>query len=213
MTLTFKKIYQRAKDNKQNIIAVLIVAIIMLLVIFLISRLIAKYQSENFKMIDPLKNIINIPTGLYSISNNMGFVKSDSVTGIPQLTTNLITHKGTAGGVPFSDKWIFKKVTDGIYLIRKPRENMIGAECLYTGTDNTVKGYIVNDPKICAMETLDYKNQLDPYSIRLYYKLQKGPDNKVVIQSLQNNMYMTFDGNSLMLSPQISEMSYFTISK
>ncbi len=202
-----------AKDNKQNIITVLIVALVILLIVFLISRLIIKYQSEHFKMIDPLKNIIDIPTGLYSISNNKGFVQSNSISGIPQLTTSLITHQGAAGGVPFSDKWIFKKVTDGIYLIRKPRENMIGAECLYTGTDNDVKGYIVNDPKICAMETLDYKNQLDPYSIRLYYKLQKGPDDKIVIQSLQNNMYMTFDGNALKLSPNLNEMAYFTISK
>ena len=158
---------------------------------------------------DPLQNIVDLPTGIYTLANSFGIVRSDSFHSTPVVTTNLMTHQGSSS--PFSNKWAFKRVTDGVYLIRKPRANLEGAECLYSSTDHTVRGYVVSDPNICGMDTLNDKNQLDPYSIRLYFKLSNAEDGTVVIQSLQNNMYLTFDGTQLSLSPVLNESGYFMI--
>ena len=158
---------------------------------------------------DPLINTVNLPTGIYTLANDFGIVSSDSFHSTPLVTTNLLTQQGSSS--PFSNKWAFKHVTDGVYLIRKPRANLQGAECLYSSTDHTVRGYIVSDPDICGMDTLNDKNQLDPYSIRLYFKLSNAEDGTVVIQSLQNNMYLTFDGTQLSLSPILDESGYFII--
>ena len=158
---------------------------------------------------DPLINTVNLPTGIYTLANDFGIVSSDSFHSTPLATTNLLTQQGSSS--PFSNKWAFKRVTDGVYLIRKPRANLQGAECLYSSTDHTVRGYIVSDPDICGMDTLNDKNQLDPYSIRLYFKLSNAEDGTVVIQSLQNNMYLTFDGTQLSLSPILDESGYFII--
>ena len=158
---------------------------------------------------DPLQNTVDLPTGIYTLANSFGIVRSDSFHSTPVVTTNLMTHQGSSS--PFSNKWAFKRVTDGVYLIRKPRANLEGAECLYSSTDHTVRGYVVSDPNICGMDTLNDKNQLDPYSIRLYFKLSNAEDGTVVIQSLQNNMYLTFDGTQLSLSPVLNESGYFMI--
>ena len=158
---------------------------------------------------DPLINTVNLPTGIYTLATRFGTVSSDSFHSTPLVTTNLLTQQGSSS--PFSNKWAFKRVTDGVYLIRKPRANLQGAECLYSSTDHTVRGYIVSDPDICGMDTLNDKNQLDPYSIRLYFKLSNAEDGTVVIQSLQNNMYLTFDGTQLSLSPILDETGYFII--
>ena len=158
---------------------------------------------------DPLQNIVNLPTGIYTMANRFGVVNSESFHSTPLVTTNLLTHQGSSS--PFSNKWAFKRVTDGVYLIRKPRANLQGAECLYSSTDHSVRGYIVSDPNICGMDTLNDQNQLDPYSIRLYFKLSNADDGTVVIQSLQNNMYLTFNGTELSLSPVLNESGYFMI--
>ena len=185
--------------------------VVCIAILALVVYLAKQYSEEHFQMIDPLGDIVDLPTGIYSLSNTFGAVSSDSFSSIPLTSTNLVTH--SAGGAPFSNQWAFKRVTDGVYLIRKPRDNLQGAECLYTGTDGSVRGYIVNDAKICGMETLNYENQLDPYSIRLYFKISKGPRNTVVIQSLENNMYMSYNGSQLRFVPSPDKGAFFTISQ
>jgi hypothetical protein len=157
----------------------------------------------------PRINKVDIPTGIYTLSNRFGIVNSDSFYSSPIATTNVITHKESSDS--FSTNWAFKRVTDGVYLIRKPLDNVQGAECLYSSTDHTIRGYVVSDENICGMETLNNQNQLDPYSIRLYFKLSNTKDGTIVIQSLQNNMFLTFDGHQLSLSPVLNEGAYFTI--
>jgi hypothetical protein len=170
-------------------------------------------SEEHFRRLDPLKNTINIPTGIYSLSNAFGPIPTDSFSSTPIITNNLLTQ--SASSSPFSNQWAFKRVTDGVYLIRKPRANLQGAECLYSSTDYTVRGYIVTDPSICGMETLNDQNQLDPDSIRLYFKISKSIEdsNAVIIQSLQNNMYLSFDGRQLTLQPRLDKRGYFYIRK
>jgi hypothetical protein len=183
--------------NKWVVIVFVVIATILAL---------GQVTKEHF---DPLINTIDLPTGIYTLANEFGTVSSDSFHSTPLVTSNLLTQQGSSS--PFSNKWAFKRVTDGVYLIRKPRANLQGAECLYSSTDHTVRGYIVSDPDICGMDTLNDKNQLDPYSIRLYFKLSDAEDGTVVIQSLQNNMYLTFDGTQLSLSPILDESGYFII--
>ncbi len=176
-------------------------------IVILVVLLLQEVSEEHYQ---PISNAINLPTGIYTLSNLFGVVPSDSFSSLPLVTTNLLTHSGS--GSPFSNKWAFKRVTDGVYLIRKPRADLQGAECLYSSTDQTIRGYIVSDQAICGMETLNDKNQLDPYSIRLYFKITEAEEGTVVIQSLQNNLYMSFDGKDLSLSPVLDQKCYFMIA-
>ncbi len=184
--------------NKWVVIACL--AIVTVLILNRVS------EEEHFQF----SKAIQLPTGIYTLSNRYGIVSSGSFNSIPLVTTNLLTQQGTSS--PFSKQWAFKRVTDGVYLIRKPRANLQGAECLYSSSDNTVRGYIVSDPAICGMDTLNYENQLDPYSIRLYFKVTEANNGMIIIQSLQNNWYLSYNGNTLSLSPVLSEECYFSIS-
>ena len=201
---SFQSTIVKVITNKWVVIACVVVIAILAL---------GQVTKEHF---DPLINTVNLPTGIYTLATRFGTVSSDSFHSTPLVTTNLLTQQGSEfisakPSSPFSNKWAFKRVTDGVYLIRKPRANLQGAECLYSSTDHTVRGYIVSDPDICGMDTLNDKNQLDPYSIRLYFKLSNAEDGTVVIQSLQNNMYLTFDGTQLSLSPILDESGYFII--
>ena len=195
---------------KNTIISILtnkwvVVFSIVLFAVYLIGNI----QNEQYAMINPLNGAANFPSGIYSLENKYGNVSSESIAAIPQLTTNNVTHSN--GSSPFSDKWAFKRVTDGVYLIRKPRADLQGAECLYSSTDHSIRGYIVSDPKVCGMETLNEKNELDPYSIRLYFKIIRAEDEKVVIQSLQNNMYLSYNGSKLGLRSSVDDSCYFNI--
>lgn len=171
--------------------------------------LIGNIRDEEFKMINPLGQIVDIPTGIYTLQNSFGTIHSESIFGIPQLDTSNVTQPDSSSS--FAKKWAIKQVIPGIYLIRKPRANLQGAECLYTGNDNMVRGYIVSDPKVCGMETLNEKNELDPYSIRLYFKIIQAEEGRVVIQSLQNNHYLSYDGKKLSLRLSPDDTSYFEI--
>jgi hypothetical protein len=171
----------------------IIVAIVALYVIFT--------RNEKFQYADVL------PEGMY-------LIKQGDSSLVPRAFTPVTCGYGQFDPAPsMESSWVLKRVTPGIYMIQKPGKS----ECLYTNTDGTVRSYIFSQgcdrTNLCGADTLNEKGQLDQYSVRSYWKLAKGPNDSIIMQSMQNNFYVAMKNGAIVMQPNLDASCYFTFSK
>jgi hypothetical protein len=161
-----------------------------------------KYNtSEGFEMKGPIAG------GIYLIKNGQMTLAPKAITPVS------CSFWQNAPATPsMEDTWVVKPVAAGVYMIEKPGKS----ECLYTNTDGSVRSYVFGGcsaQNLCGSETLNAEGKLDQYSIRSYWKLAKGPSDTIIMQSMQNNMFVALKNGTLTLQPRVDESCYFTFSK
>jgi len=160
-----------------------------------------KYNTEDFQMTGP------VPAGMY-------LIKAGNVLLAPKAITPVsCSFSQNAPAAPsMEDTWVVKPVAGGVYMIQKPGKS----ECLYTNTDGSVRSYIFGGcggKNLCGSDTLNAEGMLDQYSVRSYWKLQKGPGDTIIMQSMQNNMFVCVKNGVLTSQPQVDSSCYFTFQK
>lgn len=175
--------------------------IIGLVVAFFIFVYLYSRDQERFALPAQLQD------GIYIIQNNGKTFASTAFT--PVVCNNWQFKKATPS---LEDSWTLKKVSQGVYMLQKAN----GKECLYSHIDGSLKSYLISDcdrKNLCGEETLDSNGELDRYSIRSYFKLSNGPNNTIVMQSMQTNQYVCMDKDTAMFKPTIDETCYFNFKK
>jgi hypothetical protein len=104
--------------------------------------------------------------------------------------------------------WILQKVagSEGVYLIKKATAD----ECLHAGLDNQLMTYYYpgcNRSNLCGETETNYKNELDPYSTRSYWRFFLTNNNSVVIQNVETKGFISLINNRPRLTKTSSEMS------
>ncbi len=174
----------------------------LLLVLAAIAVLyVVRGKNEKFDFADVL------PEGLY-------FIKQGDKSLVPRAFTPVSCGYGQVDAQPsMESSWVLKRVTPGIYMIQKPGKT----ECLYTNTDGTVRSYLFSQgcdrKNLCGADTLNEKGQLDEYSVRSYWKLAKGPNDSIILQSMQNNFYVAMKNGAIVMQPNLDDSCYFSFTK
>jgi hypothetical protein len=168
-------------------IIVLIVAIVLIFAFFLKSGKEAYTQELN--QIVP-------KDGFYMINFKNGLPLNASA-----FTTVGCQEFSLGKPVPREQKgWILQKVvgSEGVYLIKKATAD----ECLHAGLDNQLMTYFYpgcNRKSLCGEPETNYKNELDPYSTRSYWRIFITSDNSVVIQNVETKGFISFVNNRVKL--------------
>ncbi len=152
----------------------------------------------------------SLSDGLYLIQNKNGNVlHSQAFT--PVMCNNWIFQNPSPPSKEAA--WNLRKVSTGVYRLNKSAPH--SQECLFAHENNQLRSYVTSycDFNVCGMDNLAYGDELDPYSIRTYFKLINGPNNTILIQSLKNNQYVKFDGQNPVFTPNPEDECLFTFSK
>jgi hypothetical protein len=183
-----------------------------------------------------LLGIVCALTVLYFTANKEGFALLDTkkIAGPAKLSNGTYLIKNKQGQVLAStaftpimcNDWIFQtpqpidqsawnlqKVSGGVYKLNKLSSK--SQECLYAHESGELRSYLSTfcNTNLCGQDQMVYGDELDPYSIRTYFKINNGPDNTYLIQSLKNNMYIKFTNNKVEFVPQPEEECLFVFEK
>ena len=142
-----------------------------------------------------------------------GFYFINFVSGIP-LNAAGVTTVGCkefvlGNRIPREQKgWILQKVvgSDAVYLIKKATAD----ECLHAGLDNQLMTYYYpgcNRKNLCGETETNYKNEIDPYSTRSYWRFYLTNNGSVVIQNVETKAFITIANNRIKLSKNINSNS------
>jgi hypothetical protein len=168
-------------------------------------------MKEGFAILDQnkLSGPAQLRDGIYLIKNYKGDIfASNAFT--PIMCNDWIFQTASPSK---EASWKLTRVSGGVYRLNKTSDH--SQECLFAHENGEVRSYITSfcDFNVCGSDKLSYGDELDPYSIRTYFKIINGPDGKYLLQSLKNNQYIKFDGQKAIFTPNPEDECLFSMER
>ncbi len=161
----------------------------------------------------------NFDTDLKQIAPKDGFYLINFSNGKPMnavaFTTVGCKEFSLGSRVPRDQAgWILQQVvgSQGVFLIKKATAD----ECLHAGLDGQLMTYYYpgcNRKSLCGESETNYKNELDPYSTRSYWKIFSTDSGSIMIQNVETKEFISIINNSVRLSKNPKLADNLTIKK
>jgi hypothetical protein len=167
-------------------------------------------QDESFRYQSSTPTPAELTNGNYVIQNKDGIVLASIAFTPVQCNNFLINYKPNPSK---DDSWNLHQVSKGIYMLKKPG----GDECLYASIGNTLKSYFLTpgcqSKKVCGLESLDEKDQLDEESKRTYFEIWNYEEKGYVIKSVETGKYICVEKGKATFSSNPTDNCLFNIKQ
>lgn len=214
--------------SKNKIIAISILTLAIAFIIYKIVKFVSKNATtDEFYVLD-LDTQINkdkgeffryqssspspaeLVNGNYIIQNKDDVLLASIAFTPVQCNNFLINYKPNPSK---DDSWNLHQVSKGIYMLKKPG----GDECLYASIGNTLKSYLLTpgcqSKKVCGLESLDEKDQLDEESKRTYFEIWNYEGKGYVIKSVETGKYICVEKGKATFSSNPTDNCLFNIKQ
>ena len=167
-------------------------------------------NNKNFRYQSSSPTPAELTNGNYIIQNKDGVLLASIAFTPVQCNNFLINYKPNPSK---DDSWNLHQVSKGIYMLKKPG----GDECLYASIGNTLKSYLLTpgcqSKKVCGLESLDEKDQLDEESKRTYFEIWNYAGKGYVIKSVETGKYICVEQGKATFSNNPTDNCLFNIKQ
>ena len=175
------------------------------LVIIICVTIVLIYRSKE-ESFEHVGKAAQLPDGVYTITSADGNILKSSIIDTVQCKDFTLGQPAPSK----SDSWLLKRVAGGVYILYKTGKH----ECLYSSPANQLRSYFFpscDSQNLCGLETPDWKGELEGDSLRTYFMILQHPEGKYYLKNMQNDMYITMEKDSLLLTKQPTKNSLFDI--
>jgi hypothetical protein len=154
-------------------------------------------NKESFQKLEKFAGPAQLANGRYIISN----LKGDNLVSnafTPVVCNDFFFPEKSKE--PSQIGWNLVRISEGVYQLNKT--NNEEDECMYAHDSGQVRSFIIKKKSgcknMCGSDKLNSSKELDPYSVRTYFKIITGEEingiRSYLVQSLKTNQYVKFDG-------------------